>query len=162
MSGGDGLIFRARKKLTTPDLVSWVRFASSDPRWLDSIWQMNGVPVLSSMALGFDGEYYNVNADEMAAACAIACHADALVFLTDVPGVKGANGAVLRWLSIDQIAEMAKSEVISGGMFAQAQRLREALLNGVKRVRILPAEAASSLPDLCSSRVAHGTEVMVA
>ena len=46
------------------------------------------------MALGFDGEYYNVNADEMAAACAIACHADALVFLTDVPGVKGSNGQV--------------------------------------------------------------------
>jgi acetylglutamate kinase len=43
------------------------------------------------MALGFDGEYYNINADEMAAACAIACHADALVFLTDVPGVKGAT-----------------------------------------------------------------------
>jgi hypothetical protein len=26
----------------------------------------------------------------------------------------------------------------------------------------LPAEAASSMPDLCSSRVAQGTEVMVA
>jgi len=44
------------------------------------------------------------------------CNADALVFLTDVPGVKDANGAVLRWLSIDQIAEMAKSAVITGGM----------------------------------------------
>jgi len=30
--------------------------------------QLNGVPVISSMALGFDGEYYNINADEMAAA----------------------------------------------------------------------------------------------
>ena len=114
------------------------------------------------MALGFDGEYYNVNADEMAAACAIACRADALVFLTDVPGVKDANGAVLRWLSIDQIAEMATSAVISGGMLPKLSACREALLNGVKRVRILPAEAAASLPDLCSSRVTHGTEVMVA
>jgi acetylglutamate kinase len=114
------------------------------------------------MALGFDGEYYNVNADEMASACAIACHADALVFLTDVPGVKGANGQVLRWLSIDQIAEMAKSAVISGGMLPKLSACRQALLNGVKRVRILPAEAAGSLPDLCSSRVPHGTEVMVA
>jgi acetylglutamate kinase len=52
----------------------------------------------------------------MAASCAIALHADELVFLTDVPGVKGADGAVMRWLSIDQIAEMAKSAVISGGM----------------------------------------------
>jgi len=32
----------------------------------------------------------------------------------------------------------------------------------VKRVRILPAEAAGVLPDLCTSRVNHGTEVMVA
>ena len=123
---------------------------------------LQGVPVLSSMALGFDGEYYNINADEMAAACAVACRADALVFLTDVPGVKDANGDVLRWLSIDQIAEMAQSAVISGGMLPKLAACREALLNGVKRVRILPAEAAGVLPDLCSSRVVHGTEVMVA
>jgi acetylglutamate kinase len=114
------------------------------------------------MALGFDGEYYNVNADEMAAAAAIACRADALVFLTDVPGVRGSNGEVMRWLSIDQIAEMAKNAIISGGMLPKLGACREALLNGVKRVRILPAEAAGSLPDLCSTRVAHGTEVMVA
>lgn len=162
LSGGDGLIFRARKKRTAPDLGFVGEIASSDTRWLDAIWQLSGLPVLSSMALGFDGEYYNVNADEMAAACAIACRADALVFLTDVPGVKGVNGDVLRWLSIDQIAEMAKSAVITGGMLPKLSACREALLNGVKRVRILPAEAAGSLPDLCSSRVAHGTEVMVA
>src|SRR5580658_7539687 len=116
LSGGDGLMFRARKKRTVPDLGYVGEIVASDPRWIEAIWQLNGVPVISSMALGFDGEYYNINADEMAAACAIACRADALVFLTDVPGVKGANGEVLRWLSIDQIAEMAKSAVISGGM----------------------------------------------
>src|SRR5664279_3056432 len=116
LSGGDGLLFRARKKRTAPDLGFVGEIASSDPRWLDAIWNLNGVPVISSIALGFDGEYYNVNADEMAAACAIACHADALVFLTDVPGVRGFNGEVMRWLSIDQIAEMAKSAIISGGM----------------------------------------------
>ncbi len=162
LSGGDGLLFRARKKRTAPDLGFVGEIATSDPRWIEAIWQLNGVPVLSSIALGFDGEYYNINADEMAAACAIACRADALVFLTDVPGVKGANGEVLRWLSIDQIAEMANNAVISGGMLPKLSACREALLNGVKRVRILPAEAASYLPDLCSSRVAQGTEVMVA
>jgi acetylglutamate kinase len=153
LSGGDGLIFRARKKRTAPDLGFVGEIVTSDPRWLDAIWSLSAVPVLSSMALGFD---------EMAASCAVACRADALVFLTDVAGVKGANGDVLRWLSIDQIAEMAKSEVITGGMLPKLSACREALLNGVKRVRILPAEAASSLPDLCSSRVTYGTEVMVA
>ena len=55
--------------------------------------------MLSSLALGSDGEYYNVNADQMAAACAVACHADTLIFLTDVPGVKDADG------SSDSLAE---------------------------------------------------------
>jgi len=162
LSGGDGLSFRARKKRTGPDLGYVGEIASSDPRLIEAIWQTGCVPVFCSMALGFDSEFYNINADEMAASCAVACRADALVFLTDVPGVKGVTGEVLRWLSIDQIAEMAKSAVISGGMLPKLSACREALLNGVKRVRILPAEAASSLPDLCSSRVAYGTEVMVA
>src|ERR1700759_1165267 len=160
LCGGDGLIFRARKKRTAPDLGFVGEIVASDPRWLDAIWKMGAVPVLSSLALGFDGEYYNINADEMAAACATACRSDALVFLTDVPGVRGANGEVMRWLSIDQIAEMAKSAVISGGMLPKLSACREALLHGVKRVRILPAEAANVLPDLCTSRVAEGTEVM--
>jgi acetylglutamate kinase len=162
MSGGDGLIFRARKKRTAPDLGFVGEIVASDPRWLEAIWKMGAVPVISSLALGFDGEYYNVNADEMAAACAGACHADALVFLTDVPGVRGADGEVMRWLSVDQIESLKKNEIISGGMLPKLSACREALLNGVKRVRILPAEVAAVLPDLCSTRVTHGTEVMVA
>ena len=103
LSGGDGLIFRARKKRTAPDLGFVGEIASADTRWLEAIWKMNGIPVVSSMALGFDGEYYNVNADEMAAACAVACNADALVFLTDVPGVRDASGDVLRWLRLEDL-----------------------------------------------------------
>ncbi len=163
LSGGDGLIFRARKKRTAPDLGFVGEIASSDPRWLEAIWNLSGVPVLSSMALGFDGEYYNVNADEMAASCAISpAKPTRWSFSPTCPASRASTGEVLRWLSIDQIAEMAKSAVISGGMLPKLSACREALLNGVKRVRILPAEAASSLPDLCSSRVAFGTEVMVA
>ncbi len=162
MSGGDGLQFRARKKRTEPDLGFVGEIAASDPRWMEAIFELQGVPVLSSMALGFDGEYYNINADEMAAACAISLRADALVFLTDVPGVRGSGGDVMRWLSIDQIAEMTRSAIISGGMLPKLSACREALLHGVKRVRILPAEAAQSLPDFCSARIEQGTEVMVA
>src|SRR5580698_1536584 len=162
LSGGDGLVFRARKKRTAPDLGFVGEIVASDPRWLEAIWKMGAVPVISSLALGFDGEYYNVNADEMAAACATACKADALVFLTDVPGVRGADGEVMRWLSVDQIASLTRDAVISGGMLPKLSACREALLQGVKRVRILPAEAASVLPDLCSTRVVYGTEVLVA
>ncbi len=160
LSGGDGLVFRARKKRTNPDLGYVGEIVSSDPRWLEAIWKMGAVPVISSIALGFDGEYYNVNADEMASACATACKADALVFLTDVPGVRGADGTVMRWVTVDQIHALSAKSIISGGMLPKLGACREALLNGVKRVRILPAEAAQLLPDLCNARVTDGTEVM--
>ncbi len=64
--GGDGQVFRARKKKTMPDLGFVGEIAATDPRWLEAIWAMSAVPVISSIALGFDGEYYNINADEMA------------------------------------------------------------------------------------------------
>ena len=78
----------------------------AEPCWIEALWQQGGIPVLASLALGADGEYYNVNADEMAAACAAACHANALIFLTDVPGVKDAEGAVIPWLSTKQAQDM--------------------------------------------------------
>jgi acetylglutamate kinase len=162
LSGGDGLLFRARKKRTAPDLGFVGEIAASDPRWLLAVWQMGAVPVISSLALGFDGEYYNINADEMAAACAMACHADVLVFLTDVPGVRGADGEVMRWLTLKQIPELTRTAVVSGGMLPKLSACREALMGGVQRVRILPADAASHLPDICSARTPEGTEVMVA
>ncbi len=162
LAGGDGHVFRARKKKTNPDLGFVGEIAATDPRWLEAIWKMGAVPVISSIALGFDGEYYNVNADEMAAAAAIATKADALVFLTDVPGVKGADGSVMRWLTLAQIPALEKQQVISGGMLPKLNACRQALLGGVKRVRILPAESAALLPDICTTRVNDGTEVMVA
>ncbi len=162
LTGGDGHVFKARKKRTDPDLGFVGEIAATDPKWLDAIWTMGAVPVISSIALGMDGEYYNINADEMAAAAAIATHADTLVFLTDVPGVKGADGEVLRWLTLPTIAQLQREAVITGGMLPKLNACREALQNGVKRVRILPATAANLLPDLCSSRVDEGTEVMVA
>ena len=162
LTGGDGHVFRARKKITTPDLGFVGEIAATDPKWLDAIWTMGAVPVISSIALGFDGEYYNINADEMAAACAIATGADALIFLTDVAGVKGADGNVMRWLHLKDIPALEAAAVVSGGMLPKLNACKQALLGGVKRVRILPANSAALLPDLINSRVNDGTEVIAA
>jgi len=162
LTGGDGHVFRARKKKTEHDLGFVGEIAATDPKWLDAIWAMGAVPVISSIALGFDGEYYNINADEMASACAVATKADALVFLTDVPGVKGADGNVMRWLSLKEIPALEKASVVSGGMLPKLNACKHALTHGVTRVRILPAESAAVLPNLLSSRVPDGTEVIAA
>ncbi len=162
MSGGDGGSFRARKKNGTARDLGFVgEISSTDSRWFEAIWTAGGVPVLSSVALGNDGQYYNVNADQMAAACAIAVQANALIFLTDVPGVRGADGAVIRWLETRQIGDLVKSEVVNGGMLPKLEACRQALANGVGRVRILPAAEVDTLPEFYHERIEAGTEVMV-
>lgn len=159
-SGGDGMTFRARKKFVHGHDLGFVgEICFAEPCWIQALWAQGGIPVLASLALGSDGEYYNVNADEMAASCAVACHADALIFLTDVPGVKDAAGAVMPWLSTHQIAELMDGSVISGGMLPKLRACGQALKQGVGRVRILPAGEAASLAQFYLTKLSSGTEV---
>ena len=161
--GADGLSFRARKKKTNGTDLGFVgEICSADPRWIESIWTAGGIPVISSVALGTDGQYYNVNADQTAAACAVALRAHALIFLTDVPGVKSADGSVIRWLQMKQIEDLVKSSVICGGMLPKLEACQDALRRGVGRVRILPASEVGLLPDFYTCKIDCGTEVMVA
>lgn len=163
LCGGDGAAFRARKKKAEGCDLGFVgEITATEPRWIEAIWENGGVPVISSLALGFDGEYYNINADQMAAACAVACHADTLIFLTDVPGVKNADGSVIRWLNLQQVGELQRDSVITGGMLPKLEACQHALRRGVGRVRILPAAQAEVLPELYFSKIDLGTEVMVA
>lgn len=164
MCGGDGSAFRARKKANGDegDLGFVGEICHSDPKWINAIWSCGAVPVISSLAPGSDGQYYNINADQMAAAVAVACQADALIFLTDVPGVKDEKGEVMRWLEVNQISKMIAASVINGGMLPKLAACQEALKKGVARVRILPAAEADCIPDFYVHKIESGTEVMVA
>jgi len=161
--GGDGMTFRARKKLVRGNDLGFVgEICFAEPCWIEALWQQGAIPVLASLALGADGEYYNVNADEMAAACAAACHANALIFLTDVPGVKDAEGSVIPWLSMKQADDLVAGSVVSGGMLPKLQAAKRALQQGVGRVRILPSSNADALPQFYLTKIECGTEVISA
>ena len=161
--GGDGMSFRARRKhVADRDLGFVGEICLVEPCWIYAIWQQGGIPVIASLALGSDGEYYNVNADEMAAGCAAACRADALIFLTDVPGVKDSEGSVIPWLSTKEAEELVASSTISGGMLPKLQACRQALQQGVGRVRILPATEAEMLSQFYFMKLSCGTEVTYA
>ncbi len=151
---------RAKRQTEGYDLGFVGEICSVEPRWMEAIWNEGGIPVLSSLALGSDGEYYNVNADQMASACAVACHADTLIFLTDVPGVKDADGIVMPWLKMKDVASMIKESVIGGGMLPKLEACGSALKKGVARVRILPAAQAEVLPQFYFTKLECGTEVL--
>ena len=69
------------------------------------------IPVVTPIAVG----PLNVNADEAAAALAVGVEADALVFVSDVPGVY-LGGAVARELRADAAGELLDSGAVDGGM----------------------------------------------
>jgi acetylglutamate kinase len=161
LCGADGMAFRARKKVTQGYDLGYVgEISSVEPKWLEAIWGLGGIPVLSSVALGSDGEYYNVNADQMASACAVACRADSLIFLTDVPGVKDAEGVVMPWLNTRDVAALIEHSVVGGGMLPKLEACSQALRKGVGRVRILPAAQAEILPQFYFTKLECGTEVI--
>ena len=163
LCGGDGFSFRARRKTVAEADLGYVgEICSVDTRWIEALWKAGAIPVISSIALGSDRQYYNINADQMASACAIGLHANALIFLTDVAGVKDASGAVIRWLPLEQIPQLVKESVVGGGMLPKLRACEDALHRGVNRVRILPASAVGTLPDFYMAKIESGTEVLVA
>jgi acetylglutamate kinase len=163
MCGGDAGMFRARKRPPNGHDLGFVGdICDADPRWIHALWQQGCIPVIASLALGFDGQYYNVNADQMAAACASACRADALIFLTDVAGVKDASGQVMPSLSLAQIPTLVERAVIAGGMLPKLEACTSALRSGVGRIVITPAAEADVLPQICASLLQRGTEVVSA
>ena len=93
------------------------------------------VPVISPIgyvAAGDADELVNVNADEAAVWIAQAVGASALVFLTDVEGVRGAARAVLPSLDADRVAELRASGVIAGGMIPKTDACLRAAAMGVR------------------------------
>ena len=92
------------------------------------------LPVVSSIAIGEDGQLFNVNADSAAAAMAVAVGAHELLFITDVAGLLDADGNVVPRLH----AADAKSfiETVTGGMKPKLQAALSALTSGVREITI--------------------------
>lgn len=157
--GGDGAAFRAKKKAGV-DLGFVGEITAVNPGALRAIWAADAVPVIASLALGDDGEYYNINGDEMASACAAAIGADRLIFLTDVNGVWDAEKNVISTLDSAGVSKLRADGVISGGMLPKLNACERALAGGVNAVHILPGADAEALRQLESGKIHMGTALV--
>jgi acetylglutamate kinase len=94
------------------------------------------IPVVAPLARGSDGAALNVNADEVAAAVAVALQAVELLFVTDVSGVRDDAGGTCDRLSAGRAHELLAAGTVSGGMAVKLTAALEALARGVSRIRI--------------------------
>jgi acetylglutamate kinase len=112
------------------------RIIGLDPELLHLLSNNGYIPVIACLAGDDNGALYNVNADQMASACAAAVQADHLVFLTDVPGVRDATGNWAGQLDIAAVAELIATGVATGGMQAKLNAAAAALESAVPTVTI--------------------------
>lgn len=110
----------------------------SNPELLNLLCGRKYVPVIACVAGDRRGRIYNVNADQMAAACAASFGADVLLFLTDVEGVMDSSKQILAQLTSAECEGLIAQGVATGGMQAKLIAASNALEKGVRRVIIAP------------------------
>ncbi len=146
--GKDGGLIRARKLTrTVRDPDSHIERAldlgfvgepeSVDVRVIHALTGAGLIPVIAPVAMGSDGQTYNINADSVAGAIAGALGARRLLMLTDVAGVLDADRQLIPDLTIAQVEANIASGVISGGMIPKVENCVDAVRKGVRGAVIL-------------------------
>ncbi|MDG2407168.1 MAG: acetylglutamate kinase, partial [Paracoccaceae bacterium] len=82
--------------------------ADVDTSVLKTLFESDMIPVIAPLGSGRDGETFNINGDTVAGVIAAALSADRLLLLTDVSGVKNAEGDVLTELSANHIRKLTR------------------------------------------------------
>jgi acetylglutamate kinase len=136
ISGCDGgtLVAEQHPPIDGVDLGHVGQVTHSNRGLIRAMLTSSVMPVVSSVAMGEDGELFNVNADTAAAAIASALGATELRFLTDVEGLLDANGTVVPRLDAAQVETFIEN--VSGGMKPKLQAALTALQQGVGQITI--------------------------
>ena len=143
ISGIDSFLVEAEQM--DPALGAVGRVTKSNPALLHLLTAGGYVPVVACVAGDRAGNVYNVNADQMAVACASAFGAHQLIFLTDVEGVLDGAKQVRTLLTAAASRQLIEEGVATGGMQAKLNAALSALGDGVEQVRIAPGAAAGVL-----------------
>jgi acetylglutamate kinase len=119
-----------------------------DPRVLVTLMDARMVPVVASLAGGEGDEVFNVNADTVAEALAVALRAQKLIFLTGAPGVlrdRNDPATLVTFADPDDLAGLMANGVLSGGMRPKVEACIRAATGGVERTHIIDGRAPDAL-----------------
>ncbi len=145
---GDENLIRVKKREASKDLGFVGSITSIDKDAFDAHLCQGLITVVSPMGITEDGQLHNINADEVASAIAIEMKAEKLVLLTNVIGVLREPEdpeSLISTLTVDEIEDLIKMNVIQGGMIPKVNSCIEALEGGVKKTHILDARIQHAL-----------------
>jgi acetylglutamate kinase len=117
------------------------------------------IPVIAPIGVGEDGQTYNINADTVAGALAGALRAKRMLLLTDVAGVLGADGQLVRQLSVAEARAAIADGVATGGMIPKLETAIAAVEAGVEAVVILDGRRPHAM--LVELYTEHGAGTLI-
>lgn len=150
LCGIDGSLLKCKKLYTDVDGVKTdIGFVGEVTEVNTKIIEMLNddefIPVIAPIGVDEDGNSYNINADSVAEAVAEALNAEKLMYLTDVEGVKNADGELIYKIHLDEINKMIEDGTITGGMIPKIKSCEKAIRNGVGRVHIIDGRLIHSI-----------------
>jgi acetylglutamate kinase len=107
------------------------------PQVIKGLLRDSVIPVIAPIACDEEGRSLNVNADTVAGAVSHALNAEKLVLMTDIEGVKDADGQLIPSLTAADIERLKREGVISGGMIPKVDCALDALRAGTSKVHII-------------------------
>lgn len=137
--------------------------AEVDPEPVLDCLRRGVIAVITPIGIGPDGNAYNINADDAAAAVASAIKAKKLVFLSDIPGLlknPSDPDSIFSTLNVSEVKRLVKSGVIDGGMLPKVNGGVRALASGVSKVHIIDGRVPHSLLLEIFTDKGIGTEIV--
>lgn len=110
-----------------------------DPKIIEALLyaEEDYIPVVAPIGVSETGETYNINADTVAGALAGALNAKRMLLLTDVAGVLGKDGELIRQMTVAEARRAIADGVATGGMIPKLETAISAVEAGVEAVVIL-------------------------
>jgi len=170
LSGKDGGLIAARKLTSVhkdPDSgIEKVRdlgFVGEptrvDPKVLEIFARSDFIPVIAPIGLGENGQTFNINADTVAGAVAIAAQATRLLLLTDVEGVLDKAGGLIKEMNVGDAHDRMADGTLTGGMIPKVETCIQAIEGGVGAAVIVDGRAPHAT--LLEIFTAHGSGTMI-
>lgn len=148
LCGLDGKMLMAEKLISGDDLGFVGEIKEVNPDVITDAVSNGYVPIIATVAGGYDGNVYNINADLAAAQIAAKIGAKKLILMTDIRGllrdVKDEN-SLISVVNVSEVPSLKRDGIISGGMIPKIDCCVEAVRNGVNRAHIIDGRIDHSI-----------------
>jgi acetylglutamate kinase len=148
ISGKDGGLLEARAIDDTGKMGFVGEVSQVNPQIIETLIENGYIPVIAPIGIDNEQQSYNINADLVAAALAVALKADKLVLLTDVPGLlqdTKDSESLISVLKVSEVPDYIANGTIAGGMIPKVKCCVEAVIGGVGRTHIIDGRVPHSI-----------------